>query len=360
MQDNHFPHIHIYEHITMRPTYLMAGPCSAETETQVLQTAKELAAIGIDYFRAGIWKPRTSPGSFEGVGVEGLAWLAKAKELYGVKTATEVATAKHVEEALAYGIDLLWIGARTTVNPFAVQEIADALQGVNIPVMVKNPINPDLALWIGAIKRLTNVGITDIIACHRGFHVYEKTRFRNAPLWEIPLEFKRKFPHIPLICDPSHICGNREMLAAVSQKAMDFGYEGLIIETHPTPDAAWSDAAQQITPQVFAQLVAELRVRKTVCDDIFTNSRLLQIRDEIDSIDERLIELLAARMQAVAKANTLKQEKGLSYFRPDRWAELQAHCSEVASKLGMNEAFVVKLFDMIHLACIGLEEGTEK
>ncbi len=356
MIEQSFPHIHIDAHTKTRPQYVMAGPCSAETETQVLQTAKELAAIGIDYFRAGIWKPRTSPGSFEGVGVEGLSWLAKAKTLYGIKVATEVATAKHVEEALTAGIDLLWIGARTTVNPFAVQEIADALQGVNVPVMVKNPINPDLALWIGAMKRLMNVGITDMIACHRGFHVYEKTRFRNAPLWEIPLEFKRKFPDIPLICDPSHICGNREMLTEVAQKAMDFGYEGVIIETHPTPDAAWSDAAQQITPTVFAQLLAELTVRKTFSDDIFTNSRLLQIRDEIDTIDERLIELLAARMQTVRRANTLKEEKGLSYFRPDRWAELQTHCSEVADKLGMNQNFVVKLFDMIHLECIGLEK----
>lgn len=357
MQEKDFPHIHTDIQKPLRPLYVMAGPCSAETEAQVLATAEALSLIGIDYFRAGIWKPRTSPGSFEGIGVEGLSWLVKAKQLYGVKTATEVATAKHVEEALAHGIDLLWIGARTTVNPFAVQEIADALQGVQIPIMVKNPINPDLSLWIGAIKRLTNVGITEIIACHRGFHVYEKTRFRNAPLWEIPLEFKRKYPHIPLICDPSHICGNRDLLGYVSQKAMDFGYEGLIVETHPNPDKALSDAAQQITPQVFAKLLSELRVRKSFSDDIFTNSRLLQIRDEIDSIDERLIELLAARMQAVMKANALKNEKGLSYFRPDRWSELQAHCSEVASRLGLNEGFVVRLFDMIHLECIGLEEG---
>ncbi len=359
MLPNFSPHIHTDAHTLIRPEWVMAGPCSAETEMQVLATAKELAAIGIDYFRAGIWKPRTSPGSFEGVGVEGLAWLSKAQKLYGIKVATEVATAKHVEEALAHGIDLLWIGARTTVNPFAVQEIAAALQGVKVPVMVKNPINPDLKLWIGAMQRLNNVGITDIIACHRGFHVYEKTRFRNAPLWEIPLELKRKFPEIPLICDPSHICGNRTMLAEVAQKAMDFGYEGLIVETHPTPDTAWSDAAQQITPAVFAQLLAGLKVRKTFSDDIFLNSRLLQIREEIDTIDERLIELLAARMQTVTKANLLKQEKGLSYFRPDRWSELQAHCSEVAAKFGLNESFVVRLFDNIHLECIGLEGKEE-
>lgn len=338
----------------VRPQILMAGPCSAETEAQVLEVAQALSQQGVDYFRAGIWKPRTHPGSFEGVGAEGLAWLQKAKSLYGLKVATEVATPKHVEEALKYGIDLLWIGARTTVNPFAVQEIADALQGVDVPVMIKNPVNPDLSLWIGAVKRIENAGIHKVFACHRGFNIYEKSRFRNPPLWAIPLEFKHRYPHIPMICDPSHICGTRELLASTAQKAMDLGFDGLIIETHPTPDKALSDAAQQITPDRFSAMIAQLHYRTSSSDDVIFNSRLGQLRQEIDEIDERLLELLAARMGAVQKANVLKSQNGVSVFNPNRWTELQTHCKQTAQKLGLPEAMVLDIFDKIHVAALEL------
>lgn len=338
-----------------RPQILIAGPCSAETEAQVLETAKGLAAFGIDYFRAGIWKPRTSPGSFEGVGAEGLKWLQKAKELYGIKITTEVATPKHVEEALAHSVDMLWIGARTTVNPFAVQEIAEALAGVKIPVMVKNPVNPDLGLWKGAIQRLMRVGITEISACHRGFNVYNKSLLRNAPLWEIPLELKTIFPEIPIICDPSHICGNREYLQQIAQRAMDLGFEGLILESHPNPDAAWSDAAQQVTPENFIKLIQSLHYRKSSSDDVLFNSRLGHLRNEMDEIDARLIDLFAARVEAAKKIGNLKNQYEVAFFQHSRWSEVLKNSTEMAQKLGVNEAFIVQLFSLIHLESLKIQ-----
>lgn len=338
-----------------RPALLLAGPCSAETEEQILTVAKSLAEIGIDWMRAGIWKPRTQPGSFEGIGSEGLRWLKRAKETYGIKVATEVATPKHVEEALEAGIDLLWIGARTSVNPFAVQEIAESLIGVNVPVMVKNPINPDVSLWEGAIKRLQNVGLKEIFACHRGFNVYHKSLLRNAPLWEIPLELKRRQPEIPLICDPSHICGNRENLLQIAQKAMDLGMEGLIFETHPTPDMAWSDAAQQITPVQFRQLLASLRIRKASSDDKFYNLMIQYHRSEIDEIDSRLMELIAARLEAARKIGQLKNQNGIAFYQHNRWSEVLEYVKSAAQKLGLHESFAEELFNVIHLETLEIQ-----
>lgn len=343
------------ENRLQRPQILMAGPCSAETEAQVMQVAEALAKIGIDYMRAGIWKPRTSPGSFEGVGTEGLKWLQKAQKTYNIKVATEVATPKHVEEALLHDIDLLWIGARTTVNPFAVQEIAESLRGVQLPVMVKNPINPDLSLWMGAIKRIQNMGITEILACHRGFNVYHKSVLRNAPLWEIPLELKRRLPEIPLICDPSHICGNREYLLQIAQKAMDLGMEGLILETHPNPDAAWSDAAQQITPEQFAFFLQQIRFRKSSSDDKVYNSMIQFLRNEIDELDVRLIELLAARFEVAKKIGHLKNQNEVAFFQHNRWSEVLTQCKDSANKLGVKENFVEALFNMIHLETLEIQ-----
>ncbi|MBX7242107.1 MAG: bifunctional 3-deoxy-7-phosphoheptulonate synthase/chorismate mutase type II [Bacteroidia bacterium] len=340
---------------TSRPGILIAGPCSAETELQILNVAEALSKTGVDYMRAGIWKPRTSPGHFEGIGTQGLKWLQTASKQYGIKVATEVATAKHVEEALEHGIDMLWVGARTTVNPFAVQEIADALQGVKIPVMVKNPVNPDLSLWMGAIKRLMNAGLSTIIACHRGFNVYQKTLLRNAPLWEIPIELKRLMPEIPLICDPSHICGNRESLLKIAQKSMDLGYEGLILEVHPNPDKAWSDAAQQVTPEGFMQLLSQLRYKKQSSDDRFYNSRIQFLREEIDEIDGRLMELIAARLESARKIGQLKNQNGVAFYQHDRWTEVLSHCKQLAEQLHINENFAVELFNLLHLTALDIQ-----
>ncbi len=347
--------VNINDPLFSRPPLVMAGPCSAESEIQIMEVAESLSKIGIDYLRAGIWKPRTHPGNFEGIGVEGLKWLQSAQKQFGIKVATEVATAKHVEEALHHGIDLLWIGARTTVNPFAVQEIAEALSGVSIPIMVKNPVNPDIGLWVGAVKRLQNIGIKTIIACHRGFNVYQKTLLRNAPLWEIPIEFKRLMPDIPLICDPSHICGNRDSLFQISQKAMDLGYEGLILEVHPNPDLAWSDAAQQITPQNFLELLLCLKTRKPSSDDRYYNSRIQFLREEINEIDTRLMELVAARVEAARKIGLLKKENGVAFYQHNRWSEVLEHCKESAAKLNLNEHFAVELFNLLHLAALDIQ-----
>lgn len=334
---------------------LIAGPCSAETREQTLETARALAESGIAYFRAGIWKPRTNPGSFEGIGSEGLTWLQEVKELYGLKSTIEVANVRHVEEALEHGIDMLWIGARTTVNPFAVQEIADALAGVKIPVMVKNPVNPDLGLWTGAIERIQRAGIEEIMACHRGFNVYGKNRLRNMPLWEIPIELKRRFPDLPIICDPSHISGKREYIEEISRKAIDLGYEGLMIETHPTPDEAWSDAKQQLTPQSFLELISRLNFRRRNSDDIIFKTRISHLREEIDEIDARLMDLLANRMDISRKIGGIKKENNVAFFQHNRWNEIIESCKDNAGRLKLNEEFVMRLFSLIHLESIDIQ-----
>ena len=283
---------------------VISGPCSAETEEQVLTTAKGLAAIGIRIFRAGIWKPRTKPGGFEGVGTIGLPWLKRVKEETGMYVATEVATRNHVFEALKAGVDVLWVGARTAVNPFAMQDVADALRGVDIPVLVKNPVNPDLELWIGAIERLYGAGIHRIGAVHRGFSSFDKKMYRNLPLWHIAIELRRRMPNLPIICDPSHIGGKRELIASLCQQAMDLNFDGLIIETHCNPDHAWSDAAQQITPEVLDYVLNLLVIRESNQ----TTENLYELRRQIDGIDENLLELLAKRMRISREIGVYKKE----------------------------------------------------
>jgi len=275
--------------------FLIAGPCSAETEEQVLtaardlQSLQDLAGLKVDLFRAGVWKPRTRPGAFEGIGATALPWLRRAKQETGLRTTIEVANGNQVYEALKHGIDVLWIGARSTVNPFSVQEIADALRGVDVPVLVKNPVNPDLDLWIGAIERIRNAGVTQVGAIHRGFSAYAKSKFRNAPYWEIPIELRRRMPDLPLICDNSHICGNREDLLEVAQQALDLNYDGLMTEVHPTPDAAWSDAKQQITPFIYSELVRSLVVRRETTDNQEFLENIENLRHKIDEVDLELL-----------------------------------------------------------------------
>lgn len=323
---------------------VIAGPCSAETEEQVMTTAKELAANGIKIMRAGIWKPRTKPGGFEGVGSEGLAWLKKVKQETGMYVSTEVATQKHVYEALKFGVDLLWVGARTTANPFAVQEIAEALQGVDIPVLVKNPVNPDLELWIGALERLSNVGITKLGAIHRGFSSYDKKVYRNLPQWHIPIELKRRFPDLPIICDPSHIGGKRDLIEPLSQQAMDLGYEGLIIETHCDPCNAWSDASQQVTPARLKEILDNLIIR----DKKQSTEDLSGLRQQIDELDNQLLELLAKRMRVSCEIGTFKKEHGLTVVQTDRYDEILTKRLNQAKEMKMSTDFMRVVLEAIH------------
>lgn len=331
---------------------LIAGPCSAETEEQVMQTAKALSEQDIDLFRAGIWKPRSRPNSFEGVGFKGLEWLARVKREFGLRVTTEVATGKHVEEALKHGIDVLWIGARTTVNPFAVQVIADALQGVQIPVMIKNPVNPDLALWIGALERIYNAGITDIAAIHRGFSSYEKTKYRNQPLWQIPIELKSRFRNLPLIVDPSHISGNRELLFPVTQQALDLGYDGIMIESHPDPDNALSDAEQQVTPDGLKEILVKLQVRKKNYDDQELVNRAEDLRFKIDAADQDIIQALARRMELVEQIGQYKKQNNVQVLQISRWKEIFKSRAEWARQLKLNPDFVAELYKLIHVESI--------
>ncbi|MDX2003625.1 MAG: bifunctional 3-deoxy-7-phosphoheptulonate synthase/chorismate mutase type II [Chitinophagales bacterium] len=327
---------------------LISGPCSAESEQQVLEIARQLAPLQPSLFRAGIWKPRTRPGAFEGIGEVGLPWLQQVKKAYGLSTTVEVATAHHVELCLAHGIDTLWIGARSTVNPFTVQEIADALKGVDIPVMVKNPVNPDLNLWIGAIERMQHAGITKLAAIHRGFSSYEKTKYRNKPMWEIPIELRRLMPSLPIFCDPSHITGKRALLKEVSQKAYDLSFDGLMIESHTDPDHALSDNEQQITPANLRLLLAELVVRNQGTDDPEFNTSLEQLRAIIDRQDEELVKKLRERMEIVEKIGHLKKEKNITILQPERWAEVFATRTDWADNLGLSKEFVLKIFQLVH------------
>ncbi len=331
---------------------VFAGPCSAETEAQVMQTAEALLPLNVQLFRAGIWKPRTRPGSFEGVGSKGLAWLGRVKRELGLRVTTEVATARHVEEALRQEIDVLWIGARTTVNPFAVQEIADALQGARVPVMVKNPVNPDLALWIGALERVYNAGITDVAAIHRGFSSYQKTKYRNMPLWQIPIELKAEFQGLTMIVDPSHIGGKRELIFPISQKALDLGFDGLMIETHPTPDLALSDAAQQVTPAALETILAKLQVRKVNYDDAELVNRAEKLRLQIDAADHHIIAALARRMALVEQIGEYKKQNNVQVLQLERWKEIFKTRAEWATEAGVNAAFIEELYKLIHVESI--------
>lgn len=323
---------------------VISGPCSAETEEQVLESAKELAARGIKIFRAGIWKPRTKPGGFEGVGSIGLPWLKRVKEETGMYISTEVATKVHVEEALNAGVDLLWIGARTTVNPFAVQEIADALQGVDIPVLIKNPVNPDLELWIGAIERIYGAGIRRIGVIHRGFSSYDKKMYRNLPLWHIPIELRRRMPEIPIFCDPSHIGGKRELIAPLSQQAMDLSFDGLMIESHCNPDNAWSDASQQITPEVLDYVLNLLVIR----DVQQTTENLSELRRQIDQIDEQMLELLAKRMRISREIGVYKKEHNMPILQSPRYSEILTKRSNMGEAMELNPDFVKEILQEIH------------
>jgi chorismate mutase len=331
---------------------LIAGPCSAESEAQVMQTAEALKSQHIHLFRAGIWKPRSRPNSFEGIGLEGLKWLGRVRRELGMKVTTEVANARHVEEALKQEIDVLWIGARTTVNPFAVQEIADALQGANVPVMVKNPVNPDLALWIGAIERVYNTGITDVAAIHRGFSSYQKTKYRNAPVWQIPIELKALYQGLPVIVDPSHIAGNRELIFPVSQKALDLGYDGVMIETHPDPDNALSDADQQVTPARLAEIFSNLQVRKTNYDDAELVNRAEELRLQIDAADHEIIAALARRMALVEQIGEYKKQNNVQVLQLERWKEIFQTRADWAAEVGINPTFVEELYKLIHVESI--------
>lgn len=323
---------------------IISGPCSAETEEQVLQTARELAANGVKIFRAGIWKPRTKPGGFEGVGVEGLEWLKKVKKETGMYTATEVATEKHVYEALKYGVDILWIGARTTANPFAMQEIANALKGVDIPVLVKNPVNPDIELWIGAIERLYNAGLHRLGAIHRGFSSFDKKIYRNLPQWHIPMELRRRYPQLPILCDPSHIGGKRELIAPISQQAMDLGFEGLIVESHCEPECAWSDKEQQITPEILNFTLNMLVIRNTSQ----TTENLAELRKQIDEADEQLIELLAKRMRVSREIGQYKKEHSMPILQTNRYDEILQKRADQGISCGMNEEFIKTVWVAIH------------
>ncbi|XZF13378.1 chorismate mutase [Chitinophagaceae bacterium MMS25-I14] len=334
---------------TVAKPFVVAGPCSAETREQVLETAAALKQSCVQLYRAGVWKPRTRPGSFEGNGEAALVWLKEMKELHNLPVTVEVAEPAHIELALKYGIDVLWIGARTTVNPFQVQRLADALQGVQIPVMVKNPVNPDVDLWQGAIERFERAGITDVAAIHRGFSSYKSaSAYRNQPNWAIPVELKRRRRDMMIICDPSHITGRRDRVAEVAQKAMDMHFDGLMIETHPRPDEAWSDAAQQITPQALHTLLLELVIREQYSADMSKAEELEYLRQLMDSIDAEVIDLLARRMELSERIGNVKKESNMTAYQPDRWREIVDTRSEQARRHGLPEAYIVALYEKIH------------
>ena len=335
---------------------VIAGPCSAETEDQVLKIAHELKNSDVSIYRAGIWKPRTRPGGFEGGGEIGLKWLQKAKAETGLLMATEVATAAHVKLALEHDIDVLWIGARTTVNPFAVQEIADALQGTDKIVLLKNPVNPDLSLWIGGLERLYNANIKKLGVIHRGFSTYEKTKYRNNPEWQIAIDLQNRFPDLPLICDPSHITGKRDMIQEVSQQALDLNYDGLIIETHIDPDNAWSDAAQQVTPATLKQMFVNLRVRKVSDDESEYNQKMAKLRLQIDEFDGKLLEILGNRMKVADKIGVLKKEKNVAILQNQRWNEILGKMILEGEEKGLSNEFVMHLFKAIHQESITHQE----
>lgn len=332
----------------------IAGPCSAESEEQMLRIASELPPQ-VKIFRAGIWKPRTKPNSFEGVGAIGLNWLKKVKEDYGFKITTEIANANHAKLSLEYDVDILWIGARTTVNPFQVQEIAEALKGTDKIVLVKNPVNPDLDLWIGALERLNGQGITKLGAIHRGFSTYKKDRYRNQPQWQIALDFKNKYPEIPLLCDPSHIAGDRNLVEEVAQKSFNFGFDGLMVETHHTPDEAWSDAAQQVTPEKLKSIIENLKIRSQDQENVDYHLTLERLRNQIDDKDRAVLELLSERMKVAKEIGELKKEHNITVYQPKRWNNLRECMIELALEQGLSEEFVHDFMTAIHQESIKIQ-----
>ncbi len=323
---------------------VIAGPCSAETEDQVMCTAKQLAEKGCHIFRAGVWKPRTKPGGFEGNGEAALPWLAQVKKETGMLISTEVATPEHVELALKYGVDVLWVGARTSANPFAMQALADSLKGVDVPVLVKNPVNPDLELWIGALERINQAGIKRLGAIHRGFSSYDKKIYRNLPMWQIPIELHRRLPELPIICDPSHIGGTRELIAPLCQQAMDLGFDGLIVESHCEPDKAWSDAKQQVTPDVLDYILSLLVVR----NESVTTEGINVLRKQIDELDNQLMDLLAKRMRVCREIGQYKKEHNMTVLQTARYNEILEKRGAQGALCGMGAKFVKKIFEEVH------------
>lgn len=332
---------------------IISGPCSAETEEQVIQTATRLAATGkVDILRAGIWKPRTRPGSFEGIGTKGLPWLQQARKASGLPVAVEVATGKQVEDALHFDVDVLWIGARTTVNPFSVQEVADALKGVKVPVLIKNPINPDLELWIGAVERVAKSGIEDIGLIHRGFSSYGNTEYRNAPMWHLAIEMKRRNPGMLLINDPSHICGRRDILMDVAQKAIDLDFDGLIIESHIDPDNAWSDAKQQVTPERLGEMIGSIIWRKEDISSEELHAAMEKMRQQINQLDDELLQLLGQRMKVADKIGQYKKDNNITILQTNRWNAILDRAFDKGEKLGLSREFITKYFDAVHMESI--------
>ncbi|MEI7499257.1 MAG: bifunctional 3-deoxy-7-phosphoheptulonate synthase/chorismate mutase type II [Bacteroidota bacterium] len=339
--------------MNLRKPTIIAGPCSAESEEQVMVCAKALASTGkVNAFRAGIWKPRTRPGSYEGVGSEGLKWLKQVKQETGLKTATEVATEKHVYEAMKYGVDIMWIGARTSGNPFSMQEIAGALSGVDVTVFVKNPVNPDVELWHGAFERIQKAGIKNIGLIHRGFTSYEKLRYKNQPLWQLPIEMKRRLPNVPMICDPSHIAGNRDDLLEISQKALDLDYDGLMIEVHPAPDLALSDARQQIMPSQLVELLSQLICRDQNSTNINFIHVLEELRAKVDRYDENLIELLGHRMAIAKEIGRYKKENNITILQKNRWEKIINMAEKKAEHFSLSKEFIDIVFNAIHIESI--------
>lgn len=337
--------------------FLAAGPCSAESEKQILETAQALAGHDVGFMRAGIWKPRTRPGSFEGVGLKGLAWMDRARSETGLKIGTEVAEPAHVEACLEYGVDILWIGARTSTNPFSVQAIADVLKGTDVPVLVKNPMTSDIGLWIGAIERLANAGLTKLGAIHRGVTSTLEMRYRNAPNWKMPIELKRHLPDIPMICDPSHICGKADLIHTIAQEAMDLLFDGLMVEVHPDPPSALSDAAQQLTPDQLFSMVESLELSREESDSPAFVDRLSSLRENVDELDSRLLELLGQRMDIVEEMGRLKAEQSVSTLQPHRWQEIVDDRVKKGVGLELSEGFVLQVMQSIHEEAIRRQEA---
>lgn len=352
-----FNALHTWLPSTSQPL-IISGPCGAESPEQLTQTARGLKALGnIALFRAGVWKPRTRPNAFEGRGEEALKWLKEIKQEFGFKITVEVANAQHTELALKHGIDVLWIGARSTVNPFSVQEIADVLKGVKIPVMVKNPIHADLQLWIGAIERVYNTGISDIAAIHRGFHFYGKTKYRNKPMWQLPIELRTLFPDLPIICDPSHISGNRELIPQLAQKALDLGMNGLMIESHYQPEIALSDASQQLSPRQLGELISKLVVRRNHTGIDEPNSKLLALRNMIDEIDDEVLNALKKRIQVIEEIGAYKKQHNITIFQLERWQQILRTRGQWADKLGLSRQHVEKICQLLHEESIRIQNA---
>lgn len=332
---------------------IISGPCSAETEEQVIATAQRLANTGkVDVLRAGIWKPRTKPGMFEGIGAKGLPWMQQAKKITGLPTTVEVATGKQVQDALTFDVDILWIGARTTVNPFSVQEVADALKGVDVPVLIKNPINPDLELWTGAVERVARAGVKNIGLIHRGFSSYGNTEYRNAPMWHLAIEMKRRNPELPIICDPSHICGRRDILQDVAQTAIDLDFSGLMLESHIDPDNAWSDAKQQVTPERLAEILSAMAWRHEDSTEKEFVTALASMREQINQLDDELLQILGQRMKVADKIGEFKKANNITILQTRRWNDILERAMQKGDKLGLSREFITKYFDAVHLESI--------